>query len=51
MLIVAMTNRIEMIARLAARAGKDRLGQEQLLEAMEGNAAREGGSSRRIGFI
>ena len=38
-------------ARLAARAGKDRLGQEQLLEAMEGNAAREGGSSRRIGFI
>ena len=38
-------------ARLAARAGKDRLGQEQLLEAMECNAAREGGMSRRIGFI
>ncbi len=38
-------------ARLAARAGKDRLSQEHLRAAMEGNAAREGGSSRKIGFI
>lgn len=38
-------------ARLAARAGKDCLTQEHLLAAMGENAAREGGSSRKIGFI
>lgn len=38
-------------ARLAARAGRDRLAQEHLLAAMSENAARDGGSSRKIGFI
>lgn len=40
-------------ARLAARAGKDKLDQVSLLEAMDAAPAREreGGSQRRIGFI
>jgi cell division protease FtsH len=40
-------------ARLAARAGKDRLDQSSLLAAMHGAPAREreGDSLRRIGFI
>ncbi|CAG0927494.1 MAG: ATP-binding protein [Rhodocyclaceae bacterium] len=40
-------------ARLAARAGKDKLDHHSLLDAMEAAPARarEGGSQRRIGFI
>ena len=39
-------------ARLAARAGEDRLGQEFLLAALEDTPSRtEEGSSRRIGFV
>ncbi len=40
-------------ARLAARAGKDKLDQESLLLAMDAAPARaiEGGSNRRIGFM
>lgn len=38
-------------ARLAARAGKDKLDQECLNEAMESAGARDGGNHRRIGFV
>ena len=40
-------------ARLAARAGRDKLNQESLLAAMAATPAREreGGSQRRIGFV
>jgi hypothetical protein len=39
-------------ARLAARAGEDKLGQEYLLAALEDTPSRtEEGSSRRIGFV
>lgn len=40
-------------ARLAARSGKEKLGQESLFAAMESAPAREreGGQQRRIGFI
>jgi cell division protease FtsH len=39
-------------ARLAARAGEDKLGQEFLLAALEDTPSRtEEGSSRRIGFV
>jgi cell division protease FtsH len=40
-------------ARLAARAGRDQLNQENLLAAMAATPARvrEGGSQRRIGFV
>lgn len=40
-------------ARLAARAGKDKIDQESLLAAMDATPARErdGGNHRRIGFV
>jgi len=40
-------------ARLAARAGKDKIDQESLLAAMDATPARdrEGGTHRRIGFV
>lgn len=38
-------------ARLAARAGRARIGQESLKAALDSAPARDGGSERRIGFV
>jgi SpoVK/Ycf46/Vps4 family AAA+-type ATPase len=38
-------------ARLAARAGRDRLDQKSLTAALDSAPARDGGSERRIGFV